>query len=119
MLHFAKVYDSLDRGFMLAVLQKRGFLSVFVEAVTALHRDTSGVFLVNGYASKGVTSTCGIRQGCPLAPFLFIVALDVLYAMVDNYADIYLDILTRFGRQAGLKVNVQKSTGLWLGAYGG
>lgn len=48
-----------------------------------LHMGNSCHLLVDGYASRQVTVTGGIRQGCPLAPTLFIIALDVFYRTVD------------------------------------
>lgn len=43
----------------------------------ALHSHTTAAFLANGYASEQVEMENGIRQGCPLAPMLFILAVDL------------------------------------------
>lgn len=60
MLDFAKAYDSLDRGFLLEVLRRRGFSKTFRWAVEVPHQNTKAVFLVNGYAAKAIETTCGI-----------------------------------------------------------
>lgn len=82
LLDFAKAYDSLSREFLLAALVKAGLPPRFVGAVRSLHDETSCCFLVNGYESRSVRVTRGIRQGRPLAPMLVIVALDTLYRAV-------------------------------------
>lgn len=48
-----------------------------------LHTGTSAMFLANGRASRPIAITSEIRQGCPLAPLLFIIAVDVLYDMLE------------------------------------
>jgi hypothetical protein len=88
LLDFAKAYDSLSRPFLLCALRLYGFPQQFVDMVAALHDETSVRFLVNGYLSKSVNVTCGIRQGCPLAPLLFIIAIDILYRVVEASPDL-------------------------------
>jgi hypothetical protein len=88
LLDFAKAYDSLNRAFLVCVLQLYGFPKIFVDMVAVLHEDTARRFLVNGFLSSKIQVSCGIRQGCPLAPLLFIIALDVLYRVVETMPDI-------------------------------
>jgi hypothetical protein len=85
LLDFCKAYDSVDREFMYAVLLWLGFPSAFVAVMRAMHDGTRVRFLANGYRSGWVTVTCGIRQGCPLAPLLFILVLEALYRRLDNH----------------------------------
>ena len=56
--------------------------------MAALHRDTTCRFIVNGYRSTRRKVHCGIRQECPLAPLLFILALDSLYRVIKERVDI-------------------------------
>jgi endonuclease/exonuclease/phosphatase family metal-dependent hydrolase len=79
LLDFAKAYDSLDRGFLLHVLRAKGFSELFCKTIEALHTGTTVRFIANGQTSDPIPVTSGIRQGCPLAPLLFIIAVDVLY----------------------------------------
>lgn len=87
-LDFQKAYDSLSRAFLHEVLVGRGFPDRFVAMVAAVHRGTSGRFLVNVFFSKPVDITSGIRQECPLAPLLFLVAIDVVYRRLERCEDI-------------------------------
>lgn len=96
---FAKAYDSVNRRFLLAALDRQGFPPAFLSTVKALHARTECTFLVNGYQSRRIQVTCGIRQGCPLAPLLFIVMLDVLYRRVETDTALRgVPIITEGGR---------------------
>ena len=76
LLDFAKAYDTQQRPFLLSALTFLGLSSSFVSVAAALHRDTTCRFILNGYHSSRCQAHCGISQGCPLSPLLFILALD-------------------------------------------
>jgi hypothetical protein len=82
LLDIKKAYDSLDREFLLECLTRCGLPQCFVRAIAAAHTDTTARFCVNGALSRPLEMTRGIRQGYPLAPILFIVAMDPLYRSV-------------------------------------
>ncbi|KAF1314221.1 reverse transcriptase, partial [Globisporangium splendens] len=88
LLDFAKAYDSLDRSFLAQALQHLGFPLKFVHLVKVLHSQTTYKFIVNGFLSRKYNVTSGIRQGCPLAPLLFILALEVLYRKIEESDEI-------------------------------
>ena len=88
LLDFAKAYDTLQLPYLLSALKWLGFSSQVVLIVEALHRGTTCRFNVNGYSSRRREVKCGIRQGCPLAPLLFILALDSVYRVVQERTDI-------------------------------
>ncbi|KAF1331315.1 reverse transcriptase, partial [Globisporangium splendens] len=46
-------------------------------------------FIVNGFLSRKYNVTSGIRQGCPLVPLLFILALEVLYRKIEASDEIH------------------------------
>uniref|UniRef100_A0AAV1UX75 Reverse transcriptase domain-containing protein n=1 Tax=Peronospora matthiolae TaxID=2874970 RepID=A0AAV1UX75_9STRA len=84
LLDFSKAYDSLSRNFLLAVMSRLGFPASFVHLTSALHMGTRSQFIVNGYMSDPLDVGCGIRQGCPLAPLLFIIAVEPLYEILHS-----------------------------------
>ncbi|KAF1333210.1 Short chain dehydrogenase, partial [Globisporangium splendens] len=104
MLDFMKAYDTLDRDFLYLVLSKFGFWVQFVDLVRRMHSDTTAQYLVNGELSREWEVKSGIRQGCPLAPLLFIVAAEILA----------LALLPEFGQQSGLHVQPTKSSYICL-----
>ncbi|KAF1323228.1 reverse transcriptase, partial [Globisporangium splendens] len=89
LLDFAKAYDSIDRSFLAQALQHLGFPLKFVRLAKVLHSQTTYKFIVNGFLSRKYNVTSGIRQGCPLAPLFFILALEVLYRKIEESDEIH------------------------------
>lgn len=83
MLDIRKAYDTLSRAFMLAILARAGFSAHFCAIVASMHDQTWTRFRVNGFLSRRQAVTSGVRQGCPLAPLLFILAMQPLYDLVE------------------------------------
>ena len=68
----------MDRDFLYAALRSFRFAEVFIELVTRIHTGTTARFLVNKEDSEPVPVRSGIRQGCPLAPLLFLLVEELL-----------------------------------------
>ncbi|DBA03867.1 TPA: hypothetical protein N0F65_004557 [Lagenidium giganteum] len=85
LLDFSKAYDTLDRGYLLRVLHWYGFPQRFVDIVQRLHTGTTATFLVENAESSGIALSCGIRQECPLAPLLFVLALEPLNGRISTH----------------------------------
>ena len=82
-LDFSKAYDSLSRNSLLAVMKRIGFPASFVRLVAG-HTGTRSQFIINDFLSDPIDVGCGIRQVCPLAPLLFIMAVEPLYELPNN-----------------------------------
>ena len=72
-LDIAKAFDTLDRGYICDVLRTIG-AGDFVPWVNLLLTGTQAVVVVNGMVSPPANWEAGVRQGCPLAPLLYIIA---------------------------------------------
>ena len=136
------------------VLETTGFEPEFCKWISMMYHNPQAVVQVNGRCSKAFMIKRSVRQGCPLSPLLYILAVEPLlcrlrderaraaqhriplaghvWAKVSAYTqDITvfvsccLDILAvkevvvRYEKVAGTKVNFDKSEGLWLGAWRG
>lgn len=85
LLDLMKAYDTLDRNFLAAALAEFGYSERFIDLVERIHRDTTACFLANGDLSSPLDVRTGIRQGCPLAPLLFLIAVELLkYAVLQT-----------------------------------
>lgn len=80
-LHFAKAYDKVDWQFMLLAMEKFGILEEFIRMTKLLLLDASASVKVNGNVSDIFPIGRGVRQGCPLAPYLLLIVAEVLNVM--------------------------------------
>lgn len=106
LLDFAKAYDTVDRSYMLMVLQKFGFTQDFVDLIERQHRNTTAQFLVNGQLSSKMPVRTSIRQGCPLAPLLFILVAETLSLTIQQDPQLH-----------GIKVRPHPGYAHVVGAY--
>ncbi|XP_059076993.1 uncharacterized protein LOC131876187 [Cryptomeria japonica] len=85
LLDFEKAYDRVEWDFIIMMLEAFGFPSEFYTYVKVLLQDASTQIDVNGSLSSSIMLSRSIRQGCPLAPALFVIASDALfYLFRDN-----------------------------------
>ena len=83
LLDFAKAYDSLNRLFLFDTMTTMGFPPPFMQIIRNLHENTTARFLINGMMGPNFNISRGIRQGDPLAPFLFLLAIEVLLTKLN------------------------------------
>lgn len=85
LLDFEKAYDRVEWDFIIMMLEAFGFPSELCTYVKVLLQDSFAQIDVNGSLSSSIMLSRSIRQGCPLAPTLFVIASDTLfYLLRDN-----------------------------------
>ncbi|CAI5997837.1 unnamed protein product [Closterium sp. NIES-65] len=145
MVDFQKAFDSISRAFLFRTLRGMGVPERFVSWAEGLHTGAGTRLHINGWTGERVAVEKGVRQGCPLAPYLFLCAVEPLCQDIARrrlgvgekgavklaylgYADdtslvlqgeeqlvAAADVLEKFGKASGLKLNKDKTVVFPLG----
>ena len=78
-LDWSQAFDSVSHVALANALGRLGVPPQFANPVLSIYRDCQFTVKDSGYNSQPKTFAQGIRQGCPLSPYLFIVTLSVLF----------------------------------------
>jgi hypothetical protein len=82
-LDISKAFDSIGWSFLLEVLENLGFSTKWRDWIAALLGSASSRILINGQPTKDIRHERGLRQGDPLSPLLFILAIDPLQRIIE------------------------------------
>ncbi|KAI0513681.1 hypothetical protein KFK09_009711 [Dendrobium nobile] len=79
-----KAFDMVSRDFLYDRLQAKGFPTLFISWIKACTSDVHFSICINGALEGFFNSSSGIRQGCPLSPYLFSIIMDGLSTKFDT-----------------------------------
>ena len=83
-LDFAKAYDTVHRDALLDAMAVMGASEQLCSWTRTLLSDTRARALVGGRLSEPVTMAAGVRQGCPLAPLLYLFVAQALQSWLQS-----------------------------------
>ena len=72
-----KAFDKIQHPFMIKTLQKAGIERTYLNIIKAIYDKPKANIILNGEKLKGFPLKSGTRQGCPVSPLLFNIALEV------------------------------------------
>ncbi|RVW74115.1 Transposon TX1 uncharacterized 149 kDa protein [Vitis vinifera] len=100
-LDIEKTYDHVSWSFLLAVLKKMGFGERWIKWIDWRISTVKFSVLINGSPSGFFQSSRGLRQGDPLSPYLFVIAMEVFSSMLRRAIS--------GGFLSGVEINLEKS----------
>jgi len=73
-----KAFDKIQYPFMIKVPERTGIQGPYLNIVKAIYSKPVANIKINGEKLEAIPLKSGIRQGCPLSPYLFNIVLKVL-----------------------------------------
>ncbi|KAG7595360.1 Reverse transcriptase domain [Arabidopsis thaliana x Arabidopsis arenosa] len=86
-IDISKAFDSVQWSFLNKVLSALNFPPTFIHWIMLCVTTASFSVQVNGALAGYFRSSRGLRQGCSLSPYLFVIVMDVLSKMLDKAAE--------------------------------
>ncbi|KAI0519488.1 hypothetical protein KFK09_006936 [Dendrobium nobile] len=83
-LDIKKAFDSVSREFLLACMLQKGFPKPFISWIKAYITNVNFSIIIDGALEGLFSSSAGLRQGCPLSPYLFCLVMDALSNLLDE-----------------------------------
>ncbi|XP_019427226.1 PREDICTED: uncharacterized protein LOC109335545 [Lupinus angustifolius] len=128
---FEKAYDSVNWSFLLYMMERMGFCVKWMNWIKSCLQSNSVSILVNESPTSEFNIVRGLRQGDPIAPFLFLIVVEGLAGIMrsgwlkgySKYGDdtlligaksaenimVLKSILKCFELVSGLRINFHKS----------
>lgn len=84
LLDFYKAFDSIEHEFIFLTLQKFGFGDIFCRAIKTLYSNANSSIRMKNGTTSCFSLNRGVRQGCPISPYLFLLCTQILASHISN-----------------------------------
>lgn len=83
-IDLAKAFDRVEWNFIVAALSRKGLHGHFINLVHACISSPTFLVVINGQPFATFHGERGIRHGCPLSPYLFVLAINELFIALQE-----------------------------------
>lgn len=83
-IDLAKAFDRLEWNFIVSALTRKGLHEHFINLIYACMSSPVFSVIINGQTFQKFKNSRGIRQGCPLSPYLFVLAINELSLSLND-----------------------------------
>ena len=83
-LDYAKAFDSVSRDFLFLLLETIGIPAQYITIIRALYHNVQALPALHSRTNCIIEMKDGLKQGCPLSPILFILAMDPLLTLIGT-----------------------------------
>ena len=81
---FSKAYDKVFWSFIFHAMRGMNISEKFIKWVQLLVANASTTFNLNGVLGDSFRIERGVRQGCPLVPYLFFIMGEIIMHMIKK-----------------------------------
>ena len=83
-LDFQKAFDSIEWDFMFDTLKQFNFGKNITDMIALCYTKIESCVLNSGYTTSWFRLQKGVRQGCPLSAYLFLLCIEILAQKIRN-----------------------------------
>jgi exonuclease III/uncharacterized protein Smg (DUF494 family) len=83
-IDFEKAFDTIEWSFIYKCLEHLNYPKKFIDWIKTLYCDIETCVINNGNTTKFFKTEKGVRQGCPISPYLFIITTEMLNRIIKK-----------------------------------
>ena len=81
---YKKTYDNISRDAIRKVMREFNIPDYLINAAEIAMKDYKMILKIKGGKMRCIISRCGVKQGCPLSPLIYIIVFDILIHKLES-----------------------------------